>query len=216
MYASTVDCDKIYKILTGSAGHDLDDTIIDICEKMLFSGIEDSGESGDVMIVFGSPDCLKYRCPKAFEAYFCKRAPKIIVSGANKIASTGVSEAQSMWEQLRGYGVENTNIYLEASAGYTHENVVFSADIIRSVFGDKPIKILAVTSQCHMRRVMLNFEHYKDNFADGTQVFQVPSADPCCESVIWQTTPGGRFRAATEIKALVNYIRKGYLPDFKF
>ena len=216
MFASSVDCEAIYNELTNSAGSTISKESVEICERLLFENIEDSGETGDIMVVFGSPDCLAHRSPKAFQAYFCNRAPKIIVSGANRIAETAKSEAQSMWEQLRKLGVPNDAIYLEASAEYTHENVVFSADIIRSIFPERPVKILAVTSRCHMRRVLLNFEHYKEIFFEGTTIIPVPSADRYCEPMFWQTTPNGRFRTATEVRALVTYIRKGYLPDFEF
>jgi len=187
-----------------------------IVEAVLFNGIEDSFENGDVILTFGSPDCLRYRAVKAFESYAAGRAEKIILSGGVTIPNTGYSEAQSMWDLLTGLGAHNSDIYLETASKFTHENVLFSSDIIRAVFKGMPVKILAVTSYDHMRRVLLNFQHYKNLFAEGTRFMPVPSGSTQdCEPYLWQSTPNGRKTAARELTNIVTYIRKGYLPDFQ-
>lgn len=53
---------------------------IELVRKMLFANCEDTGENGDVIMVFGSPSCLRHRSPKGFSSslisarrIFCSR-----------------------------------------------------------------------------------------------------------------------------------------------
>lgn len=216
MYASNISIERLVSELTDMRSSLLSDYAVNVTEGILFSGIEDSYEKGDVILVFGSPDCLRFRATKAFECYAMGRAGKAVLSGGVTVPQTGLSEAQSMWKLFTEFGAYNTDLFIETASKFTHENVMFSSDIIRALFEGKPVKILAVTSYEHMRRVLLNFQHYTNLFPAGTQFLPVPSASTKdCEPYLWRSTPGGRAAAAKEITNIITYIRKGYLPDFE-
>jgi uncharacterized SAM-binding protein YcdF (DUF218 family) len=71
------------------------------------------------------------------------------------IASGASSEGQLMADQLRDWGVEADRIVVEPEARNTHENAVYSAQIVRAR-GWK--KILLVTSAFHMKRALECFQ----------------------------------------------------------
>lgn len=212
MLMSSVNIEKLCEELTDySFAVSLD--AIALVKRMLFNAAVDTGENGDVIMVFGSPTCTHHRAPKGVQLLFDKRAPYILLSGGKEIPETNHTEAENMWMQIRGLGVKNSEIILENESMFTHENVLFSADILNSFFDGKPIRILAVSSACHMRRVMLNFEHYKSLFPAGSSWVACASSGSGADEGIWHTTSVGRYRIAQECLALVNYTRAGYLPD---
>lgn len=71
------------------------------------------------------------------------------------VPSGGQSEAASMADQLRAWGIADDRIVIEDRAKNTRENAVFSAEIVRAR-GWK--KILVVTSAFHMKRSVECFE----------------------------------------------------------
>ncbi len=60
---------------------DKDHLTDEIIDKVLFEGIEDTGENADCIIVLGSNKAPLYRLPGAVKAYLEGRAPKILLSG---------------------------------------------------------------------------------------------------------------------------------------
>lgn len=212
MLMSAVNIEKLCEELTDYSFMVSLETI-DLVNRMIFNAAVDTGENGDVIMVFGSPTCTRHRAPKGVQLLFDKRAPYILLSGGKEIPETGHSEAENMWMQLRSLGVRNSEIILENESMFTHENVLFSSDILKSFFYGNPIKILAVTSSYHMRRVMLNFEHYRSLFPEGSSWVACASNGSGADDGIWHTTSVGRYRIAKECLALVNYTRQGYLPD---
>lgn len=215
MLVSKLNTDIIFRELE-STGAEMSEEIRSMCHKILFENLEDSGENGDLIMVFGSPDCLRYRAPKAFELYLANRCRRILLTGGAKISDTGQCEAAEMFMQLLGLGVAEKNMILETKSMYTHENFIYSSVKIRELTVSKPLKILAVTSYSHMRRVMLNSEHYTKLFPNGTRFFPVPSPSGAyCQPDCWYLFESGRKKAAVEIASIIGYIRKGYLPDFE-
>ena len=55
----------------------------EIIDKLLFNGIEDTGEKGDCIIVLGSIKASEYRVPVAVNAYNSGRASKIMLAEAS-------------------------------------------------------------------------------------------------------------------------------------
>ncbi|MDR1563768.1 MAG: YdcF family protein [Oscillospiraceae bacterium] len=213
MLISSVNIERLCAALTDYEER-VPEELIALCNRLLFKGIEDRGENGTVIMVFGSPDCTRNRSPKAAEAFFENRAPFILLSGGKPMPDdSGLTECEAMRAQLRALGVPNERIILENKSMYTHENVMFSADIIKALFDDKAMKILAVSGASHMRRVMLNFAHYRSIFARETQVLPVPARSSSTDEGVLQMVNRGRYAAARECLALVSYVRAGYLPD---
>ena len=58
-----------------------EDLTPEVIDKLLFQGLEDTGESIDCIIVLGSMKAAKYRVPLAVDAYQAGRAGKIMVCG---------------------------------------------------------------------------------------------------------------------------------------
>lgn len=53
----------------------------DIVDRLLFDGLEDTGEPADCILVPGSMKAAQYRVPVAVEAYKAGRAGKILLCG---------------------------------------------------------------------------------------------------------------------------------------
>ena len=53
----------------------------EIIDRVLFDGIEDTGEDVDCVIVLGSTKASIYRVPVAAKAYHAKRTSKLLLSG---------------------------------------------------------------------------------------------------------------------------------------
>ena len=57
------------------------DLTVEIIDRLLFQGLEDTGENADCIIVLGSMKAAKYRVPVAVDAYKAGRANCILVCG---------------------------------------------------------------------------------------------------------------------------------------
>lgn len=69
----------------------------ELVDRLLFQGLEDSGESADYILALGSIKAAKYRIPVAVEAYKAGRAKKILLCG-------GKLPGISRWKTHRGPG----------------------------------------------------------------------------------------------------------------
>ena len=82
---------------------------IDLIDKLLFQGLDDTGEPADCIVVLGSMKAATYRVPVAIAAYRAGRADKILLSGG-KIrdfptgrcteSSAGSSTKSCIWRKL--------------------------------------------------------------------------------------------------------------------
>lgn len=213
MKISGVNIERLCEILTDYS-NPVPQAQVELANRILFEDIDDGDEKGDIIMVFGSPTCTHHRSPKAAQLYFEQRGEYVILSGG-KLSVNGKSEAENMWEQLRSLGVPNSSIILENESVYTHENVMFSSDIIRAMFASKPVTILAVTNEYHMRRVMLNFGHYLNMFSTGSRFIPVPCSSTNADRSLWSSSSKGRYIIARECLGLVTYVRAGYLEDIE-
>lgn len=51
----------------------------EVIDRLLFHGLEDTGDNADCIIVLGSLKASKYRVPVAVDAYKDRRASKLIL-----------------------------------------------------------------------------------------------------------------------------------------
>lgn len=58
-----------------------EDLTLEVIDRLLFQGIEDTGENADCVIVLGSIKAAKYRVPVAVEAYNAGRSNKLMLCG---------------------------------------------------------------------------------------------------------------------------------------
>lgn len=203
---------KIKRIVSELQTGDVSDYTFDIVNRLLFS-VFDSGRQGDFIMVFGSPTCTLRRAPKAAELYLNGRAGKIILSGGRMIEEMQLTEAQAMKKTLCGMGVPENAIFLENKSMFTHENVEYSAATMNEISHGKPYHILAVSSEYHMRRVMMNFEHYKACFPAGASWSACPARSESAARENWHKTEKGRRIVAQQCSAIFEYVQNGYLPD---
>lgn len=92
-----------------------DDLSYEIIDKILYEGLEDLGDKGDCIMVFGSITAPQYRIPKAASMYHDKRASKILLCGG-KIRETEIgflSEAEIMKRKAMEMGIPDEDILKE-------------------------------------------------------------------------------------------------------
>lgn len=84
-------------------------------DRLLFEGLEDSGESADCIIVLGSTKATEYRVPAAVRAYQAGRSEKIMLCGGNVRIINGerISEAENMRRKALSLGVSEEHIINE-------------------------------------------------------------------------------------------------------
>ena len=58
-----------------------EDLTLEVVDRLLFQGLEDTGERVDCILVLGSLKAAKYRVPVAVDAYKAGRANKIMLCG---------------------------------------------------------------------------------------------------------------------------------------
>lgn len=206
----------IQALLSGIAAGGQDQTTAMVVDHLLFAGLEDTGKSGDFALVFGSPTCTHYRAPTGAALVLQGRAHFLLLSGGKQIPGERNTEAEAMEEAVLSKGVPGRQVLLENRSMFTHENVEYSADIMKNTIPDKAFRVLAVTSEYHMRRAMLNFLHYRRLFPKGTEIYPCPAPSCHARRDNWFQTEKGRGIIARECRSLYNYMQLGYLPDVEF
>lgn len=105
------------------------------------------------------------RAAKAAEAFFNGVAPHIIASGGRRWGAQ--IEAEMLRQELLRAGVPDSAITRELWSLTTHENAIFSAELLRRQ-GSR--RIAVVTCEWHVERAISNFR------AAGMDAWALPSA----------------------------------------
>ena len=132
-----------------------EDLTVDVVDRLLFQGLEDTGEHADCIIVLGSIKAAQYRVPVAVEAYKAGRASKIMLCGGKlrEFPTGRYSEAEHMRQAALELGVREEDIILENSSLHTVENLRFALEALQQTLGlDRLQRVLLVTTAYHMRR----------------------------------------------------------------
>ena len=190
----------------------LSDEIID---RVLFHGIEDTGETADCIIVLGSIKASKYRVPVAISAYNAGRANKIMLcGGAIRDFSEGAcTEAEHMCKKALELGVPKENIIMENSSQNTVENILYALVELQRVFWlNRVRKVMLVTTTYHMRR---SLEIARYLFPKHIEVIPCPADDNSTTRTNWMNTPKGVERAKGEVQNIAGCVRNGVFPDFE-
>ena len=96
----------------------------------LFFSLEDTGERGDLILVFGSRRGFRYRGRQALRLYQAGRAPHILVSGGTRDPALP-TEASLFRQGFREHGVPDEVILTEEMSRTTPENVANTAAMLR-------------------------------------------------------------------------------------
>ena len=192
-----------------------EDLTIEIVDRLLFQGLEDTGESIDCIIVLGSMKAAKYRVPLAIDAYKAGRAGKIMVCGGKlrDFPEGKYSEAEHMYRAALELGVSEDDIIIEKSSMNTVENILFALVKLQRTFSlNKVRKVLLITTAYHMRR---SFAIARYIFPAHIDIIPCPADDNNTRRDNWMNTPVGIERVKDEAMKIVSYVINGVIPDFE-
>ena len=175
----------------------------------LFFSLEDTGERGDLILVFGSRRGFRYRGRQALRLYQAGRAPHILVSGGTRDPALP-TEASLFRQGFREHGVPDEVILTEEMSRTTPENVANTAAMLRRRYGKTPLILLLVTAEFHMTRAYLTA---KKGFPDSYRLVSCPAVSLHGKRDNWFATPLGRERLGRELQSLVACARNGLAAD---
>ncbi len=189
--------------------NDLTDEIID---RVLFEGIEDTGENVDCIIVLGSVKASIYRVPVAAKVYHDNRTSKILLSGGI-VDGVDKGHADDMRDKAIELGVKPEDIIIENQSQNTVENMLCSLLALQRTFWlNRVKKVLLVTTTYHMRRSLALARYL---FPDHIQVIPCPADDNNTRRSNWMLSEEGRKRAIGEATKIINCVNNGVFPDFE-
>ena len=186
-----------------------------LIDKLLFHGIDDTGESVDCIIVLGSMKAAKYRVPIAAQVYKTGRAGKVLLCGGKPrdFHDGTYSEAEHMRKAALEFGIAAEDIILEKTSQNTVENMLFALiELQRTFWLNNVHRVLLVTTTYHMRR---SLEIARYLFPKHITVIPCPADDTNTKKDNWMNTPAGITRVKNEAMKIVNYINNGVIPDFE-
>lgn len=191
---------------------DLTDEIID---RLLFEGLEDTGESVDCIIVLGSIKATKYRVPIAVNAYNAGRANKIMLCGGalRDFPEGKFIEAEHMYKRVLELGVPQEDIIVEKISNSTVENILCAlVELQRAFWLNKVDKVLLVTATYHMRRSLAIARYL---FPAHIDIIPCPADDDNTNRDNWMNTAKGVERARGEALNIIRCVNNGVIPDFE-
>ena len=192
-----------------------EDLTHEMIDRLLFQGLEDTGENADCVIVLGSIKAAKYRVPVAAQAYNAGRASKIMLCGGKlrDFPDGKYSEAEHMCQAALALGVAEEDIVLENSSQNTIENILFALiELQRAFWLNKVRRVLLVTTAYHMRRSLAIARYL---FPDHIEIIPCPANDNNTKRDNWMNTPVGVERAKSEAMKIVSSVMGGIIPDFE-
>ncbi len=192
-----------------------EDLSIDVVDRLLFQGLEDTGENADCIMVLGSMKAAKYRVPVAVDAYKAGRANKLLLCGGKlrEFPDGNDSEAAHMRQAALALGVAEEDIILEDTSQNTVENIRFAlVELQRNLWLNKVHKVMLVTTAYHMRRSLAIARYL---FPAHIAIVPCPANDNNTRRDNWMHTPAGTERAKSEAMNIVRYVINGVIPDFE-
>lgn len=192
-----------------------EDLTFEVIDRLLFQGLEDTGENVDCIIVLGSSKAAKYRVPIAVNAYNAERANKIMLcGGVSKDFSDGkCSEAEHMRKAVIELGVPEENVIIENSSQNTVENILFAlVELQRTFWLNNICRVLLVTTAYHMRRSLAIARYL---FPEHIDIVPCPANDTNTRRDNWMNTTEGIARAKGEAMNIIKYVINGVIPDFE-
>lgn len=192
-----------------------EDLTEELIDRLLFEGIEDTGEKADCIIVLGSIKATKYRVPVAVEAYRGGRAKKILLCGGafRDFPEGRLMEAEHMLRGVLELGVPKQDIILEETSENTVENILCAlVELQRAFWLNKVKSVLLVTASYHMRRSLAIAKYL---FPPHIEVYACPAEDNNTTRANWRDSAQGIQRAKGEAMNIVKYVKNGVFPDFE-
>ena len=191
---------------------DLNDKIVD---RILFEGLEDTGEDADCAIVLGSIKAAEYRLPVAVKAYRDNRLNKLILCGGKMrdFSEGSMTEARQMQFHAERLGVKQEDIMLDEHSLNTVENILQALLLLQRLCGLHRIhRVLLVTTTYHMRRSVCIARYL---FPAHIVVIPCPADDTNTRRGNWMNNAEGRRRAYREVEKILESVQNGLFPDFE-
>ena len=191
------------------------DLTVQVIDRLLFQGLEDTGDKVDCIIVLGSLKAAKYRVPTAAQAYMAGRAKKVMLCGGKlrDFPDGCYSEAEHMRKTAFALGVPEQDILAENSSLNTIENILFGMTALQRSWGLHNIhSVLLVTTAYHMRRSLAIARYL---FPKHIAVIPCPADDTNTRRDNWMNTSVGVMRVKAEAMKIVDYVANGVIPDFE-
>ena len=192
-----------------------EDLSAELVDRLLFQGLEDTGENVDCILVLGSVKAAQYRVPVAVEAYKAGRARKMMLCGGKVRAfpDGNYSEAEHMRQTALASGVAEEDIILENSSQDTVENILFALiELQRSFYLNNVHSVLLVTTAYHMRRSLAIARYL---LPKHITVIPCPANDNNTRRDNWMNTQVGTDRAKKEAIKIIGSVINGIIPDFE-
>lgn len=192
-----------------------EDLSAELVHRLLFQGLEDTGENADCILVLGSIKAATYRVPVAVNAYKAGRASNIMLSGGKlrDFSDGEYSEAEHMHQAALALGVDEEDIILENRSQNTVENILFALVELQRAFCLNNVRsVLLVTTAYHMRRSLAIARYL---FPKHIAIIPCPANDNNTRRDNWMNTPVGIDRAKGEVMKIVRCVINGVIPDFE-
>lgn len=192
-----------------------EDLTFELVDRLLFQGLEDTGEPADCILVLGSSKAAQYRVPVAVEAYKAGRAKKIMLCGGvvRDFSDGTCREAEHMCKTALELGAAEEDVILENSSQNTVENILFAlVEMQRAFCLNNVHRVLLVTTAYHMRRSLAIAKYLSP---PHITIIPCPANDHNTRRDNWMKTPIGIERTKGEAMNLVRYVNNGVIPDFE-
>ena len=192
-----------------------EDLSAELVDRLLFQGLEDTGENVECILVLGSVKAAQYRVPVAAQAYKAGRARKIMLCGGKvrEFPDGTYSEAEHMRQAALASGVAEEDIILENSSQDTVENILFALiELQRFFYLNNVHSVLLVTTAYHMRRSLAIARYL---LPKHITVIPCPANDNNTRRDNWMNTQVGTDRAKKEAMKIIGSVINGIIPDFE-
>ena len=183
----------------------------EIVDKMLFQGLDYSGEKADVIIVLDSRKACDYRVPLAAKLFHEEKAPHLIFCGG-KVQNTSqgeMEEYEAMLIAAEKCGIPTSAITVETHSLDTVENLQNAAELVKKHFPNCK-SIIIVTTAYHMRRAAMLAQHFFTQ-----KIIPCPASRGSTQRNNWSMTEKGSTTALDECLKFGYYIKKGLIKDFE-
>lgn len=194
----------------------------DDIDKIVFSNINDTGESCEYALVFGHAMLINERTIKAVEMYKKNRVKKIVFMGGgygdSNASDCHIPESHQMRDYAINFGVKPNDIIIEDKSSNTKENILFTIKLLNLTPNDT---VMLITSEFHLKRCDAIIKKY----LPGIHTILVKVLDGVNDrdcwfknDMIWNNNGkhgSGKTLVVNEANILINGAYNGELKDFE-
>lgn len=164
-----------------------------------------SNDFYNIIMVLGNPNCVEQRLPKGLELSLVNKESFLLLSGGVYVSKYRSTEAEAMAKSAIEMGVHKKRILIENNSTTTIENIELSASVVNSLNIEFPL-IAVVSSATHLRRVLMNFEQYKNIYPKEMKVIPVSSENIEICKKKWNKSSDLKETIAMELGYIHEYI----------